>query len=280
LSRNNADRLGSGARDLNQGSSPAGSAPLSFSTPTEFVELPTKGRYYPEGHPLHDVGELEIRYMTAKDEDILTSKTLLQKGIAIDRFLRNILVDKTINIDELYVGDKNAILIAARITGYGEEYNFGAPCPVCSAISQQLIDLTNLTTYYGEELDECMQKTDAGTFLIQLPTSNVNLEVRLMRSVDEDYLVKLAENKRKKNLPESSLTDQLTRMIVSVNGDTSSATISRFVDTMPARDSRYLRSNYFKIVPDIDMTFDFSCRTCTHSQEMGVPLTAEFFWPK
>ena len=125
-----------------------------------------------------------------------------------------------------------------------------------------------------------MKASEEGTFLITLPISKVNLEVRLMTSRDEDYLMALAENKRAKRLPESNLTDQLTRMMVSVNGDVTPSVISKFVASMPARDSRYLRANYFKVVPDIQMTHLFTCNSCAYTQELGVPLTAEFFWPK
>ena len=101
-----------------------------------------------------------------------------------------------------------------------------------------------------------------------------------MTSKDEDYLISLAETKRKKKLPETNLTDQLTRMMVSVNGDASTSTIAKFIASMPTRDSRYLRQNYFKIVPDINMMHEFTCNSCYYSQELEVPLTAEFFWPK
>ena len=278
MSRNNGDRLG--VKDVNTSTPTTNNPSFSFATPTEFVDLPTRGRYYPEGHPLRDQEAVEIRYMTAKDEDILTSKTLLLKGLAIERFLQGILVDKTINVNDLYVGDKNAILLAARITGYGESYDIKATCPACGHVNKNVFDLETLEPYYGDDLDDNMQLTDDGTFLITLPVSQVNLEVRLMTSKDEDYLIRLAENKRKKNLPESNLTDQLTRMIVSVNGDNNHASISRFIDQMPAKDSRYLRQNYYKIVPDIDMNYNFVCNSCGHAQELGVPLTAEFFWPR
>jgi rubredoxin len=269
-----------GVKDMNVDTPAPPDASFSFATPTEIVELPTKGRYYPEGHPLRGVEEVEIRFMTAKDEDILTSKTLLRKGIAIRRFLQSVLVNKSIKVDDLYVGDKNAILIASRITGYGEEYDINVTCPSCGVSEKSAFNLDTLEPYYGDNLDENMQVTENGTFLISLPVSKVNLEVRLMTSRDEDYLVALAENKRKKNLPETNLTDQLTRMMVSVNGDNSASSISKFINAMPAKDSRYLRQNYFKIVPDIDMTHDFTCTSCGFGQELGVPLTAEFFWPR
>ena len=90
---------------------------LDFSTPTELVDLPSKGRFYPEGHPLHNAETIEIKFMTAKDEDIITSRTLLKKGIVIDRLLQSVIVNKSINVQDLLIGDKNAIVVATRITG-------------------------------------------------------------------------------------------------------------------------------------------------------------------
>tara|TARA_R110000851_G_scaffold254634_6_gene407187 strand:+ start:5580 stop:6416 length:837 start_codon:yes stop_codon:yes gene_type:complete len=278
LSRNNSGRLG--VKDINTDTPVVTNSSFDFATPTEFVDLPTKGRYYPEGHPLQNAEHVEIRYMTAKDEDILTSKTLLQKGIAIERFLQSVIVDKRVKVGDLYIGDKNAILIAARITGYGEDYDINISCPSCGVSGKSTFDLQSLQPYYGDNLDENMQITDDNNFLVALPVSKANLEVRLMTSKDEDYLISLAETKRKKRLPETNLTDQLARMIVSVNGDSSPSTVSKFIGAMPARDSRYLRQNYFKIVPDINMTHEFTCKSCYQTQELGVPLTAEFFWPK
>jgi hypothetical protein len=129
-------------------------APLDFSTPTEFVELPSEGRYYPEDHPLHNESVVEIRHMTAKDEDILTSRALLKKGLALDRFLKNILVDKRIDMDSLYVGDKNAILVGARVTGYGPSYDTQITCPVCATTNKFSFDLDEPDVYSGGEFGE------------------------------------------------------------------------------------------------------------------------------
>jgi hypothetical protein len=247
--RNNEDRLGPQsiadeappqARGSQEGSS------FSFSTPTEFVELPSRGRYYPEGHPLHGKEEIEIRHMTAKDEDILTSETLIRKGLAIERLLQNVIIDKSIDTKSLLVGDKNALLIATRITGYGADYHTQVICPSCSKTVDQMFDLGSQSVYYADKKDlddEKIEITSGGTFLLEMPTSGVKIEARLMTGYDEEYLTKLADNKRRKKLQESFLTDQLRRMIVSVNEDASNQMISSFIEHMPARDSRYLRTD-------------------------------------
>ena len=221
--------------------------------------------------------------MTAKDEDILASETLIKKGIAVERLLQNIVVDKSIDVNSLLVGDKNALVVATRITGYGEEYETKVQCPGCMQSVSQSFNLKELATYYAEEehLKEYdIEASSSGTFSLTMPISEVVVEIRLMNGYDEDYLLKLKENKRKKNLQESTMTDQLSRMIVSVNGDDSSESRNKFIHHMPARDSRYLRTIYHKVVPDIDRAQEFACVSCGHRQELEVPFTVDFFWPR
>lgn len=285
MARNNSRRTGAedekpGAKKI---SSPSPNmAPLDFSTPTEFVELPTEGRYYPEGHPLHNESVVEIRHMTAKDEDILTSRALLKKGIALDRFLRNILVDKSIDMDSLYVGDKNAILVGARVTGYGSSYDTQVTCPVCATTNKFSFNLDENNLYSGEEFEDfdITPKTDE-TYIIKTPVTKVDVEVRLFTGRDEKYLGKIAETKKKNKLPESPLTDQLHLMIVSINERTDNVTITSFIDNVSAKDARYLRQAYERIVPNIDLAQKFTCDTCDYeTDQMEVPFTTDFFWPK
>ena len=255
--------------------------PFSFSVPTEFVELPSKGKYYPENHPLHNKESVEIRFMTAKEEDILTSKTLLKKGLTIERLLRNVLVDKRIKPEEMLVGDRNNLIVATRITGYGELYETKVTCPVCAHVNKTSFDLSEVAIADQDisELDG-VSKTDEGTFNIELPTSKAKVEVRPMNGKDEAKIAKLAERKKKQGLGETGLTDQFRTFIVSVNDDASTTTIHSFINNMPASDSRYLRTTYVKCVPNINMDQYFECESCTFGGNMEVPFTTDFFWPK
>ena len=152
MSRNNEERLGAHkSADPVPPMTPSGES-FSFATPTEFVELPTGGKYYPEGHTLRGKDSVEIRYMTAKDEDILSSKTLLKRGIALDRLLQSIIIDRTIDINTLYIGDKNAILVAARVTGYGEEYKAKTTCPSCASTVEFEYNLSQLNKIKRKEI--------------------------------------------------------------------------------------------------------------------------------
>ena len=129
--------------------------PMDFVTPSEFVMLPSRGRY-PEGHPLHGEESIEIKYMTAKEEDILTSPSLLSKGIALDRLISSVVLDKSINTASLLPCDRNAVLIAARITGFGPDYESGYVCPLCGAEGEATFDLNDheIVSATPEELAE------------------------------------------------------------------------------------------------------------------------------
>jgi len=284
--RNNEDRLGTKSIDGDappQTREAQSGASFSFSTPTEFVELPSKGRFYPEGHPLCGKEEIEIKHMTAKDEDILTSETLIKKGMAIDRLLQNVMVDKTIDAKSMLIGDKNALIVATRITGYGSDYRTQVRCPACAKSVEQTFDLSQYSIYEASEDDvseDGIVIEENGTFKLTMPISKVEVGVKLMSGYDEERLNKIAEKQRKNNLPSTSLTDQLRQMIVSVNGDSSGEMISKLIEHLPARDSRYLRTTYQKVVPNIDMAQEFSCASCGHAQELEVPFTVDFFWPR
>lgn len=281
--RNNEERLGAKMPDASppipsaqeQGPPPS---TFSFVVPTEFVELPSRGKYYPEGHPLHNEEVVEVKHMTAKEEDLLTSKSLLKKGLAINRVLQSVLVDQKINVDSLLVGDKNAILIATRIFAYGADYQTNVSCPSCGTNTQHSFNLEDLEVQEGHLTEGVVKKGD--NFVIHLPKTKVDVEVRLLNGQDERFLANAMNMKRKHNLPDSTLTDQLRLFIVSVNEYSDPQSITTFIEGMPASDSRYLRTTYEKLVPNIDMTQNFICNNCDYDAEMEVPLSADFFWPK
>ena len=255
---------------------------FSWSAPTQFVDLPSRGEFYPENHPLHNKESVEIKYMTAKEEDILTSKALLKEGVAIDRLLQSVVIDKDININSLLVGDKNALIVAARVTGYGSEYQTKVTCPSCSTTEEYSFDLEGapLKDTSTALEDYNATKTDRNTFLVQAPLTQAQVEVRLLTGADEIKSFKEAQRKAKRKLDETPLTDQFRMFIVSVNGDTDPLTIRSFIQAMPARDSRYLRTFYSDVTPNIDLNQVYECSSCGYSADMEVPLTADFFWPK
>jgi len=251
---------------------------FSFVVPTEFVDLPSQGRYYPEGHPLHNQDSIEIKQMTAKEEDMLTSRTLLKKGIALDRVVQSLIVDKTINVDSLLIGDKNALIIATRVSGYGNEYKTKVTCPACATTDEYNFDLNDSVVYRGEDM-HILSITDNqdGTFDVVLPKLKTNVTFRLLIGADEKNLL---TNKASRNVGfEKLITTQLSKILLAINGDDSRDTIEYVVDNMPSIDSRHLRACYRAAAPNIDLTQTFVCEECGHDEEMEVPLTADFFWP-
>jgi rubredoxin len=287
--RNNDERTGA----VQQSDSPAPSQPqtgqtgLNFVAPTEFVQIPSKGKFYPQGHPLCGVDSVEIRQMTAKEEDILSSKTLLKQGVAIDRFLQSVIVDKGLNSDSMLIGDKNALIVAARCTGYGHEYGTTITCPSCTTNTKLDIDLEDAKSLYGgygsdeesESLDGVEGPDTLGNYHITLPVSKARFEVKLMTGREEKAFAKRLETRRKKRQAEAMMTDQFKTFTLSINGVGDLRQMYKFIDNLPVRDSRFLRNQYAKLSPALNLKHDFECRECGYEQEVEVPITAQFFWP-
>jgi hypothetical protein len=247
---------------------------LHYAAPTEFVSLPSGGRFYPEDHPLHGVGEVEIRYMTAKDEDILASKELLKKGLAIDRFVQGIIVQPRFDIRSLLTGDRLAILVKARSSGLGSEYPVDLKCPSCGNQERHTFDLDD---FDSNELDfSDIEVTANGSFVVELPRTKRRFEFRLLCVGDEQE----SFTKNKKNKGHSGFVENLKRIVVSIDGVQMNVEVIKFIENMPAFDSRFLMKAYAKVNPTLDMTQEYVCSECFHSEEVAVPLTAEFFYPR
>jgi hypothetical protein len=285
LSRNK-DRLGGIQSEPDTSPPPAltqqnDSGDFSFVVPTEFVALPSKGVLYPEGHPLRGEDSIEIKQMTAKEEDLLTSKTLLKKGVAIDRLVQSLIVDKKIKVDSLLLGDKNAVIIAIRKSGYGPEYSTKVSCPACGATQQRTYNLNNFKVYYGENISELdVINNHDGTFSTVLPKTQLSVKFRLLTGRHEKNLVSGLKMDRQQKSHERAITRQLRNILVSVNDNSQSAALNYLVENIPSMDSRHLRLCYKLACPDVDMTQEFICEECDHDQDLEVPLTAEFFWPQ
>ena len=254
---------------------------FSFIVPTEIVDLPSKGAYYTEGHPLHGSETIEIKQMTAKEEDMLTSRTLLKKGVALERVMSSIIINKAIDPDSLLVGDRNALIIAARISAYGNEYNTGVTCPECGTAQDYSFDLNQANVYstYTDAIYVANNNGD-GTFTTILPRTKLEVTFRLLNGADERRFMAGVENDRKqKNSHEKNITRQLLNMVVAVNGNSTAEAINYLVQNIPSMDARHLRSAYKEANPNIDLTQHFECAECDYESELEVPLSADFFWP-
>jgi hypothetical protein len=256
-------------------------APFSFVVPTEFVELPSGGKFYPEGHPLHAQESIEIRQMTAKEEDMLTSRTLLKKGIALDRVIGSLIVDKRINPDALLIGDRNAIIIATRVSAYGNDYTTKVTCPSCMTVQEFAFDLNSANIYQGETEKEgwIINDNNNGTFNLTLPKTRVVVTFRMLTGRDEKAIFSGMEQDRKQKKHEQNITRQLKNIVVAVNDDASPQAIDYLIANIPSVDARHIRLAYRFVAPNVDLTQDFECAECQFAQEMEVPLSADFFWP-
>lgn len=283
MPRNNTRRTGSTPKKETQEVTPAPpTSVLDFVNPTEHVALPSGGRFYDEDHPLYGQDTVEIRFMTAKDEDILTSQSLLKNGTALEKLMQNILVDKRISPSTLLVGDRSAILIAARATGYGQQYKTNVTCPSCQETSAFSFDITEFETFEGDRDEQealGVAPTPDNTYTVKLPLTTVTAEFRLLTGADEIAMTKGIQKRRNKSSIDGSLSTQFIRAVTSLSGETDRETIKKFSLLMPASDARHLRAAIRSVTPRVDLTQNFECPECGHEQDMEVPLTANFFWP-
>ena len=241
-----------------------------YKFPTEIVDLPSKGHFYVQGHPLSS-GKVEIKYMTAKEEDILTSQNLIQKGVVIEKLLQSLIVDKSIKIEDLLIGDKNAIMVAARILGYGKDYKFTYDG------EEQSCDLTSL-----EAVDIDFSKFPRGKnqFEYKLPNSEREITFKLLTGADENEIDKEIKALEKISKEQGfELTTRLKYMITSVDGKSEPSYINNFVENeFLSVDSFEFRKYLSSITPDMDMS-----TTITDSngkeQVITVPITVRFFLP-
>ncbi len=281
----NKDRLGMGDNTPEAASPPVAamdSNVFSFVAPTEFVSLPSQGRHYSSDHPLFNKDTVEIKQMTAKEEDILTSVTLIKNGIALERLLESIIIDKRIDPKTLLIGDRNAIVISARVSGYGNIYRTQITCTECLTEQKHNFDLNDAQVTTSQEiasdLPEEVQITENGDYSIVLPKSNLSVVLRMLNGNDENNLS--ASLKTNNQQSDKLVTTQLLHMIKSVNNNTTKEAIQYVAENLPSADSAFLRKIYKNIVPNISLSLGFECSNCSHAENMEVPLTAEFFWPE
>ena len=244
--------------------------------PTEVISLPSKGYFYSEDSPLSS-GEIEIKYMTAREEDILTSANLIKKGLVIDTLLKALVVNPDINFKDILIGDKNAIMIAARVLGYGKEYKIEIP----DEFDDSEFVTVDLTELKHKEVDFSKFEKGKNEFPFTLPNSKREITFKFLTSGDEDEVDRdlKAMNKLKK-LVEAEMTTRLKKRITSVDGNREQLFINKFVDTeFLSVDSFALREYIDEITPDVDMTYNYISSIDGEGRSIVVPMTTEFFWP-
>ena len=236
-----------------------------FEFPTEVVELPSKGLLYAEDNPLAS-GQVEMKYMTAKEEDILTNKNYIEKGTVIDKLLQSLIVSE-IDINDLLVGDKNALMVASRILGYGQNYKFEYKG------DEITIDLSLLE---NKELEEGTYTKGVNEFSFTTPTGGNVITFKLLTHKDLRNIDKEVKSLKKIHKNHSAeLTTRLKYIILAVDGDTDKNTINQFISKrFLARDARALREHIKNTQPDVPLRF-------IHDEEgeISIPINVNFFWP-
>ena len=244
---------------------------------TELVPLPSAGKIYPESSPLHMADVVEIKPMTAREEDILMSKSLLKKGTVITELIKSCLVDKNINTSEMLLGDRNALMVAVRITGYGPEYQAELTCTECSAKNNHSFNLADLPI---KKLEIDPVTPGQNLFEFVLPHTKKKVLFKFTTGKDEEESTILAEKQKKLGLAQDgSVTSSLQQVIVSVDGVEDRFKISNFIKLMPARDSLALRNYIRQHEPGVIMKQEMTCQACNHSEEVNMPLGVSFLWP-
>lgn len=248
---------------------------------TEKIALPSKGKLYPPDSPLAS-GFIELRYPTAKDEDILTSKQLLQNGTVVDVFVNNLIVDKRINAEDLLVGDKNALVLSARILAYGPKYEVEITCPNCGVKKKDIIDISQFESKELPILDTIEQGKNE--FSIVLPISKYTVTYKIPTVRDDNKIdaeIKAMKKHKVDKKIDNEITTRLRNYIVSVTDPAGNPVeqIRSFVDNLPTSDSLALRTEIRKMSPNVDTDFNFECDECGHEGRMSMPLGIGFFWP-
>lgn len=255
---------------------------FGLEIPVENVPLPSKGVVYPPDHPLHLQETVQIRAMTAREEDILTSKALIKKGTVITELIKSCLIDKRIDPNDMILGDRNALMVSLRITGYGADYHAEVACPACGERSKQEFDLSALPI---ERLSQAPIALGSNTFEAEMPKRNENdpmlvIRYRHMTGYDEQEITQTQERKKKQGFKSDNLiTNRYQQQIVAVNDISDKTKIQMFIQKMPTRYSLALRKAMDSNEPGIKMKSWIACPHCSEESEVSMPLGASFFWP-
>lgn len=250
-----------------------------FDFPVEVIELPSRGKLYPDTNPLSK-GTVELKYMTAREEDILASQNLIRKGVVLDKLFESVVVQKDVNINDIFVGDKNAILLATRVLGYGPDYKVEVNDPFTGELQKVTINLAKIQI---KEVDLKKLNTE-NRYDFTLPTSKTKIIFKLLTHKDEtDINAELQALQRLSKIKDGATQEVSTRlryMIIEVNGNEERGFINKWVrNQLLARDSKALRNYIKSISPDVDLTYKFTSDITGESEALDIPFGAGFFYP-
>jgi hypothetical protein len=253
-------------------------AEKNFEFPTEVIELPSMGLTYPQGHPLSK-GTVEIKYMTAREEDILASQNLIKKGIVLDKLFESVVVEPNVNINDIFIGDKNAILLATRVLGYGKDYEVEITDPFTLEKQKVVIDLSKVQT---KDINEKLLNSE-NRYTFKLPKSGKEIVFKLLTHGDELEISKDIQALERINKSSTSAFDVTTRfryMIQSVDGNEDKGFINKWIQNgFLALDTQAFRKFVKEITPDLDLKFEFTSEITGEVEALDIPFGINFFYP-
>ena len=249
---------------------------LSFVVPTEFVDLPTKGEYYPTSSPISELDRVEIKHMTAKEEDLLSTTSAEDGDLIFDRLIDSLLVDKSISADMFGEEDKTALLLAARISGYGVEYGAKEHCTACGESATFEYDLSKREIKHEKYHDLEYSKSE-NVYKITLPKSGLKVEMINFQKEDEASIEKEKKQKLKHNLSYNYTLSFLKRCVVSVDGVSDKQMLNKLFEVLPAADASVLKDVYTRAKPTVSTMQEVACSNCGTSARKEVPLSWAFF---
>ena len=252
---------------------------LSFVVPTNIVDIASRGEFYGEDSTMFNRKTVEIRQMTAKEEEILSNADFIKDGTMLDRLIDSILVDKGINIDDMYVSDKNGIIIEARKNSYGPEYTVRDFCGACNTEQNFTYDLTKARISERKEIDGVTFDSATKTHEFVLPSSEVSVRTKVLSPADEEYLVGQKERAEKLKIGSSDTLNFLRAVVVEANGVQDQTLLNKLFEVLPVLDIRMIKKVSNTAIPILDTTQEVTCGGCGHVAESEVPFSLGFFWP-
>lgn len=248
---------------------------LSFVVPTAMVDLPSRGNFYPKSSPMCGVSQVEIKHMTAKEEDLLSSVTEQNNETIFDKLIEGLLVDKQIKARDISEEDKMAILLKARETGYGKDYKAMAFCENCNEVTNTTFDLSKAS--FTEVSEDLVYDPEDNSFEVVLPVSQVKAKIRKLTQQDQASMDKEQEKKKSLNIQFNRTISSLNRMIISANGVEDPSMLSKFIDVMPAADAKHAISSLNSALPTVSTRQEVTCEKCGNVSEKEAPISWAFF---
>ena len=257
---------------------------LSFVVPTEVIRLPSSGVFYGETSSLFGITEVEVRAVTAAEEDIMINDNFISNGVVFEKLIESILITPGIKVQDMLDCDKIAILMSARRTGYGDIVNFTSNCSSCSAENEleisltELIERNNNNTYSPKDSEQWKYDKASQTFSFKLPVSGLDVAIRLLGKEDLNMLEASKDQKQKLNLSFNETIEFIRSVLVSAQGITDRSSINQLAEVLPAADARRIRLVHNKNLPQVDTMQEYTCKSCGAQNQEEVPFSLGWFW--